>query len=76
MLEMIVGLLSLLSTWRFCVVLLGAVVGYFMLMDMVPVGILRAVGFACSVVVGASLGGIWQHRHERNAEDSTKVTNA
>jgi hypothetical protein len=43
MLETMVGLLSLLSTWRFCVVLLGAVVGYFVLMDAVPVGIPRVM---------------------------------
>jgi hypothetical protein len=67
MLETMVGVLSLLSTWRFCVVLLGAVVGYFVLMDAVPVGILRIMGFACSVVVGAWLGSIWQRRHERLA---------
>ncbi len=76
MLDMVVGLLSLLSTWRFCVVLLGAVVGYFILMDAVPVGIPRVIGLACSAIVGAWLGSIWQHRHERVTGARNKMTDA
>jgi hypothetical protein len=73
-LDMIAGLLGLISTWRFCVVLLGVVVSYLVLMDVVPVGILRVTGFACSVVVGAWCGGMWQRRHERLARERAKVT--
>ena len=75
-LDMIAGLLGLISTWRFCVVLAGAVVSYFFLMDAVPVGILRVTGLACTVTVGAWCGGIWQRRHERLARERAKVTNA
>jgi hypothetical protein len=75
-LDMIAGLLGLISTWRFCVVLVGAVVSYFFMMDAVPVGILRVAGLACSVIVGAWCGGIWQRRHERLARERAKVTNA
>jgi hypothetical protein len=67
MLEALVGVLSLLSTWRFCIVLLGAVVGYFILMDAVQSGVLRVIGFACSMLVGVWFGSIWQRRHERVA---------
>ena len=75
-LEGIVSLVALISTWRFCVVLVGAVVSYFVLMDVIPVGILRVIGLACAVVVGAWLGSIWQRRHERLASERAKVTNA
>jgi hypothetical protein len=75
-LDMIVALLGLISTWRVCVVLVGAVVSYFFLMDSVPVGILRVTGLGCSVIVGAWCGGIWQRRHERRARERAKVTNA
>lgn len=75
-LEIVVGLVSLISTWRFCAVLVGAVVSYFVLMDVIPVGMPRVIGVACSVVVGAWLGSIWQRRHERLARERSKVTNA
>lgn len=75
-LDMMVGLLGLISTWRFCVVLVGAVLSYFVLMDAIPVGIFRVIGLACSVVMGAWLGSIWQRRHERLAVERAKVTNA
>ena len=52
-LETMVALVSLISTWRFCAVLVLTIVSYFVLMDAIPVGILRVMGLACSVVVGA-----------------------
>jgi hypothetical protein len=75
-LEMIVGLFSLISTWRFCVVLLGAVAGYFVLMEAIPVGILRVIGLVCFVVVGAWLGSISQRRHERLNREKSEVPSA
>ena len=75
-LDMMVGLLGLISTWRFCVVLVGAVLSYFVLMDAILVGIFRVIGLACSVVICAWLGTIWQRRHERLAVERAKVTNA
>jgi hypothetical protein len=74
--DMMVGLVSLISTWRFCVVLVGAVVSYWVLMDAVPVGIFRVIGLACSVAVGTWLGSIWQRRHERLTRERAKVTHA
>ena len=76
MLETIVAVMSILSTWRFCVVLLGAVVGYLAVMDTVPVGILRVLGLACSLVLGTWLGSIWQRRHERVSRKRVNVTDA
>ena len=75
-LDMMVGLLGLISAWRFCVVLVGAVVSYLVLMDAVPVGIFRVIGLACSIVAGAWWGSIWQRRHERRVRNRAKVTNA
>jgi hypothetical protein len=75
-LEIIVGLVSLISTWRFCAVLVGAVGSYFILMEAIPVGIPRVIGLACSVVAGAWLGSIWQRRHERLVRERSKVANA
>jgi hypothetical protein len=72
--EILVGLVSLISTWRFCAVLVGAVASYFVLMDAIPVGIPRVIGVACSVVVGAWLGSIWQRRHERLAREHSAST--
>jgi hypothetical protein len=66
MLEMIFGILNLLTTWRFCVVLFAFVASYFVLVvDAIPVGMPRVLGLLCSAAVGSLLGGVWQRRHEQ-----------
>lgn len=65
MLDVIIALFSLVSTWRFCVVVTGAAVAAFAVADAMPDGVLRPLGLTCILVTGAILGAIWQRSYER-----------
>ena len=73
MLEVIFAILSLLTTWRFCVVLFCAVACYFALViDALPVGMPRVVGLLCTVALASLLGGLWQRSHEHTVRVNGK----
>jgi len=64
-LEAIVGMLNLVSTWRFFVVLVAVVGAFFAFAENVAAGLPRVFALAASVVVGVGLGRVWQRRHDR-----------
>jgi len=71
--HLLLGLLNLLSTWRFVACVLASVALFATAFAWLPVGSVRVVTLVASTVLGVGIGAIWQTRHERQQRKTMDI---